>query len=89
MHGVGFCDELCVSESADVSLDMQVMDKDRVRATMEISTVVGVECSQETFIEIGGGSGLTNNTHGQVKDGVEQVVGDPSRHLQEHVLQGH
>ena len=60
MHGVGFCEKLCVSESADVSLDIQVVDTNRIRATMEISTVVSGECSQETFVEKGGVSGLTN-----------------------------
>ena len=51
MHGVGYCEDMCVSKSADVSLDFQEIDEDRVRATMEISAVVNVKCSQKTFAE--------------------------------------
>ena len=49
---------MCVSESADVSLDFQEIDEDRVRATMDISAVVSVECSKKTFAEKGGVSGM-------------------------------
>jgi len=58
MHGVGYCEDMCVSESADVSLDFQEIGEGRIRATMEISTVVSVECSKTTFAEKGGVSGM-------------------------------
>ena len=52
-HSVEYCEDLYVVETADIKFDFE-QHGDRIRATTEMHSTVGIECSKQTFLERGG-----------------------------------